>query len=89
MSELLNCGTHGQQPKTYVCKHIIKSMESGVGVGFLWSVTDGEYDAICHKCNQLSEQQWQEQQNELGRLLCLGCFKVAAKINDADLGRVN
>lgn len=89
MSELLTCGTHGKQPETFVCKHIIKSMKTGIEVGFLWSVKDGDYDAICHKCNELSAQQWQQQQNELGRLLCLGCFKVAAEINGADLGRVN
>ncbi len=85
MSEYLNCGTHGKQPATFVCCHISKSMKTGNAVGFYWSKTDGDYDAICEECNELSDQQWDAQKADLVNLLCLGCFKVAANLNDVKI----
>jgi formylmethanofuran dehydrogenase subunit E len=84
MSQMLECGTHGKQPATYVCKHIVESLQSGREVGFYWSLENGEYDAICEACNDLSENQWEKQQADLGRLLCLGCFKDAAALNGTE-----
>jgi len=85
MSNMLICGTHGEQPETFVCKHIVQSMKTGKEVGFYWSNNDDTYDAICNSCNNLSEAQWEQDQAKLGRLLCLGCFKVAAELNGVEI----
>lgn len=88
MTNYLSCGTHGKQPETAVCKHIVKAMKTGKEVGFYWSVENQEYDAVCEKCNKLSDEQWLSQQNDLIRLLCLGCFKVAAGHHGIEIGEV-
>ncbi|VAV91450.1 hypothetical protein MNBD_ALPHA06-1948, partial [hydrothermal vent metagenome] len=88
MSQMLTCGTHGEQPETFVCKHIVNSMKTGKEVGFFWSVDDGVYDAVCEKCNNMSDKKWQAKSADLGRLLCLGCFKVAAELNGAEIEEV-
>lgn len=88
MSEMINCGTHGQQPETFICKHILRSLKTGTEVGFYWSVEDGAYDAVCEKCNDLSDEQWQKRAPELIQVICLGCFKVAAGHNGVEVGEV-
>lgn len=88
MTDYLQCGTHGKQPETAVCKHIAKAMKTGKEVGFYWSVENQEYEAVCEKCNKLSDEQWVSQQNDLIRLLCLGCFKVAASHHGIEIEEV-
>ena len=41
----VTCGTHGKQPQTFVCRHIIESLKSGEPKGFWWSRgPDGVWD---------------------------------------------
>ncbi|PHS28304.1 MAG: hypothetical protein COA84_02070 [Robiginitomaculum sp.] len=88
MNAMLKCGTHGEQPETYVCKHIVQAMKTGNETGFYWSIEDGVYDAVCEKCNAMSDAKWQNRQTDLVRTLCLGCFKVAANHNGVDVEEV-
>lgn len=85
MSETLTCGTHGKQPATYVCTHIIDSLKTGEPVGFWWSVEDGDYTAICGECNEMSEAEWEQEAPKLIQILCKGCFMDAANMNDIDI----
>jgi len=77
----LKCGTHGRQPETFVCKHIIETVADGEPRGFFWSVEDGTYEALCAACNTLSADDFAEQVEELVRPLCFGCFRDAAEVN--------
>jgi hypothetical protein len=82
----VTCGTHGEQPQTFVCVHIIESMKNGEAKGFWWSRgEDGVWDAVCDVCNGLS----QEAFDALGPgnigVICLGCFEDAAALNEIEL----
>ncbi len=85
MSEMLHCATHGEQKVTLVCKHIPAAMKTGEAAGFYWSNEGGEYDAICEECNELSDKEWQAQQEELVTAICLGCFTAAALANGVEM----
>ncbi|MBL4595982.1 MAG: hypothetical protein JKX99_05330 [Robiginitomaculum sp.] len=85
MSKQLHCATHGTQPASYVCTHIVKAMQTGELAGFFWGMKDGEYDALCEVCNDMSPAEWVAQQEKLLNVLCLGCFKVAADQHGIEL----
>ncbi|MEL6371314.1 MAG: hypothetical protein AAFY84_07050 [Pseudomonadota bacterium] len=81
----IKCGTHGEQETTFVCVHIIETLKDGVPRGFLWNHVDGDFQAICENCNNLSEEEFYAQEAELIQLLCYGCFRDAAAINGVDI----
>jgi hypothetical protein len=49
----ISCVTHGQQPATFVCQHIVLGLKDGNPRGFniLDSESEDAYpDACCHEC---------------------------------------
>lgn len=82
----VTCGTHGEQPQTFVCVHIIESLKSGEPAGFWWSrEPDGTYDAVCSACNALSQEAFDALGPKNIKTLCLGCFEDAAALNEVDI----
>ena len=82
----VNCGTHGRQPLTYVCVHILESLRTGEPKGFWWSRgEDGVWDAVCSDCNALSQEDFEALGPENIEVVCLGCFEDAAALNEIEL----
>lgn len=82
----VTCGTHGKQPQTFVCVHIIESVKTGDPKGFWWSRgEDGVWDAICDECNNLSQDAFDALGADNIGVICLGCFEDAAALNEIDL----
>lgn len=77
----LKCGTHGRQKQTYVCKHIIETLEDGEPRGFYWDYSENAHEAICKACNDLDEVAFQKAMTDTMRELCYGCFREAAAMN--------
>ncbi len=81
----LQCGTHGEQDETVVCRHIIDTLQDGEPRGFVWNRADGEFQALCTACNALSDDAFAAAEAEIIRLLCFGCFQDAAALNGVDI----
>ena len=50
----VRCASHGDQPQTLVCQHIVQGLVDRQRVGFFWSVDDPNNprgDAWCSDCN--------------------------------------
>ncbi|MEO1243947.1 MAG: hypothetical protein AAFX54_18715 [Pseudomonadota bacterium] len=82
----VTCGTHGEQPQTFVCVHIIESVKDGEPKGFWWSRSeDGIWDAVCDACNNLSQEAFDALGPDNIGIICLGCFEDAAALNEIEL----
>lgn len=82
----INCDTHGRQPETFVCVHIIEAVRSGEPKGFWWSRSeDGVWDAVCDGCNKLNQDAFDRLGPDNIKIICLGCFEDAAALNDVEL----
>ena len=87
MVKTIPCATHGKQPETFVCVHILEGVKSGTPTGFWWSVTqDGVWDAVCTECNNLSQEEFEALGPKNIAVVCLGCFEDAAALNEVELG---
>ena len=83
----VTCGTHGEQPQTFVCTHIVEALKEGEPCGFWWSRgEDGVWDAVCTDCNNQTQEAFTALGKENIKLICLGCFEDAAALNEIDLG---
>jgi len=83
----VTCGTHGKQPQTFVCVHIIEALRQGAPNGFWWSrAEDGIWDAVCNDCNNLSQEEFDKLGADNIGIVCLGCFEDAAALNEVELG---
>ena len=83
----LECGAHGAQAESIVCRHIAESLETRVATGFFWSALQDtpRPDAWCALCeNRLlaAGGEWTEElADEAGlRPLCGGCYDEARQI---------
>jgi len=85
MSDIIKCGTHGKQETTFVCAHIIQSLKDGEERGFCWNKSDGDFQALCSVCNDLSEDEFQKIQADIVNALCFGCFQDAAALNGIEI----
>ncbi|MEM8935575.1 MAG: hypothetical protein AAGC77_04130 [Pseudomonadota bacterium] len=86
MTATITCPAHGSQPETFVCVHIIEGMEAGEARGFWYSKNpDGVYDAVCGACDALSQDDFDALGPENIKVICFGCFKEAAALNDIDI----
>ena len=84
--DMIKCGTHGRQPLTYVCRHIIDGLKTGAPKGFWWSRSeDGVWDAVCNECNALGQAEFDALGPGNIGVICLGCFEDAAALNDVEL----
>ena len=82
----VTCGTHGTQPQTFVCVHIVEALKTGEPCGFWWSrAEDGVWDAVCTDCNNLSQEAFDALGADNIKIICLGCFEDAAALNEIDL----
>ena len=81
----IHCGTHGKQEQTYVCRHIVETVEDGQPRGFYWNKSDDEFQAICEACNNMSDEEFHAAEPENIRVLCFGCFQDAAALNGVDI----
>ena len=82
----VTCGTHGEQPQTFVCRHIIEALKKGESTGFWWSRSEeGVWDAICNECNNLSQEDFDRLGSDNIGVICLGCFEDAATLNEVEL----
>ncbi len=84
MAKLI-CDTHGEQNQTLVCVHVIATLQDGEPRGFHWNQSDGDYQAICSDCNELTPEQFLAAEEEIVRELCFGCFEEAAALHGIDL----
>jgi hypothetical protein len=82
------CGEHGEQPRTYVCDHIVQTLRDRRPRGFFFDAdSDQEYpDAWCGQCDEMLHAAGGEWTEELGttahvRLLCARCYLTAKAIN--------
>jgi len=81
----VTCGTHGEQPQTFVCVHIVDAVKAGEPSGFWWSRgEDGIWDAVCDNCNNLSQAAFEALGPDNIKVICLGCFEDAAALNEIE-----
>ena len=86
MSRRVQCDEHGEDTAAFVCTHILDTLRDREPRGFLWLRDDGgEYSAICQDCNESTDEEWEEMSSDVIRLVCLGCFKKAASLNDVSI----
>lgn len=84
----VECSEHGKQQETFVCQHIIETLEDGKARGFWWA-NDPENprpDAWCSECEkkvQASNGEWNDENEAFAgvKLLCGACYDRAKEIN--------
>ncbi len=81
MAENIQCGTHGEREKTYVCAHLLGD---GVGLGFNRKEPTADEpfpDAWCDDCELIraAHDGWNDESEKLTNisLLCSGCYEQA------------
>lgn len=81
------CSTHGIQPSTFVCNHIVLGLASGYAVGFWWSREDPSErpDVWCTECEErlrLTNGEWTDTNVAAAyvRLLCGACYDAAKRL---------
>jgi hypothetical protein len=82
------CDTHGEQQATFVCQHIVQSLQDGKARGF-WTADNPDNprpDAWCTECEAVVQQnngQWDEKEEEFAKvtLLCGACYDKVIEIN--------
>ena len=87
--ETVTCTTHGVQPSTFVCQHLVATLTSREAIGFWWSRDDDSErpDAWCTACrDQLAStnQEWTAETVQFAhpKLLCGGCYDLAYEISE-------
>lgn len=84
----VECVTHGAQPATYVCRHVVETLRDGRARGF-WCAHDPgnpRPDAWCSDCEARLQQtggEWNEENGSMAgvTLLCAACYDRAREIN--------
>jgi NADH:ubiquinone oxidoreductase subunit D len=90
LSETITCSEHGESETTIVCQHIAETLADDSPRGFRWSIDeDGEHQATCDTCSDMTDEAWEQRQVELGRVLCFGCYKRAASLNGVKIESVH
>ena len=89
--ETVECCTHGEQQATFVCRHIVQSLEDNRARGFWWSSESderGRPDAWCSKCEEVVAKSggWDEESEKFAgvSLLCGSCYDEAKELNFDD-----
>jgi len=87
MSDKVRCTTHGEAEATYVCCHIVDTLDTGTPVGFHWPADTGlsRPDAWCSECEQVRVSEggdWTDTAMEFVQMsvLCGGCYDRAKAI---------
>src|SRR5258708_3716582 len=93
MTDKIQCETHGECGKTYVCTHLVGE-SAGLGFNCDEPDTDNPFpDAWCDNCEliRLAHGDWTDESHKLAKisLLCSGCYERARICNtrpDVTLG---
>jgi hypothetical protein len=87
MAGKIKCEIHGTQDESFVCRHIVESLRTGVPVGFHWSKnsTSQHPDAWCTACNEARVKAGGDWTDALYaildiKLLCGACYDHAKDI---------
>ncbi len=86
LSDKVRCATHGEQEATYVCQHIVGTLDSEQAVGFHWPADTGmsRPEAWCTECERVrdAEGDWTETAMKFAgvSVLCGGCYDRAKAI---------
>lgn len=86
MNAPVQCARHGAAEASFVCSHIVETIDDGVARGFSWAVDEeGDHQSLCddchHKSHAMTDAQWEDHVAATGRILCLKCFWRAWEIN--------
>lgn len=78
-SDKIQCATHGESEKTYVCMHLLKE-STGLGFNCGEPTTENPFpDAWCDNCEiiRAAHGGWNEESEKLAKisLLCSGCYE--------------
>jgi hypothetical protein len=83
-----NCSQHGTQPETFVCQHLVDSLQTGERVGMCWSRESDQArpDAWCLACEERREAGGGEWTSEVlnhtrVKLLCGACYDTTKAQN--------
>ena len=84
----VECAEHGAQQATYVCRHVVESLRTGVPTGFWWA-DDPENprpDAWCSACEEKVQStggEWTGESESFAgvTLLCGAYYDEAKKLN--------
>jgi Uncharacterized protein conserved in bacteria (DUF2199) len=81
MSDTIQCSTHGETQRTFVCMHLLGS-SAGLGFNRNEPTTDKPFpDAWCDNCELIraTHNGWNEESEKLTKisLLCSGCYERA------------
>jgi hypothetical protein len=84
----IQCETHGLQQETFVCQHLVQSLQTGIYCGF-WCAEDPDNprpDAWCNVCEELVNKVggWNDESEAFAgiKLLCGACYDRAKAINE-------
>ena len=84
----VHCRVHGEQPETFVCQHIVMSLNATQQVGFWWADDPGNPhpDAWCTTCNEVLKEEngeWNDRSESFAdiKLLCGQCYERARQLN--------
>ena len=82
MKNEIICERHGKSNPTYVCEHILLSLQDNQTRGFHWHKDDDdELQAFCEWCWNADDDEWKASGSGNCKLLCLECFKQVALLN--------
>jgi hypothetical protein len=88
--EPIRCEKHGMQRRAFVCRHIVDTFQDRKPRGFVWKRdSEGEYEALCRVCSQVSPAEWERIGADVGRALCLKCFAEVGAYNGVDWGEAS
>ncbi|MDX1757165.1 MAG: hypothetical protein R3175_14000 [Marinobacter sp.] len=86
----VECCKHGRQQATFVCQHIVQSLQDGKPRGFWWSQESPDNprpDAWCSECEEVVNRvgEWNDESEAFAgvRLLCGACYDRAKALNAA------
>ncbi len=78
----IDCDKHGSNEETFVCSHILETLQTKTPTGFHWILDEeGGVQAFCDACWNATDDEWAEMSGTVCRMICLNCLKNAATIN--------
>lgn len=88
MNNKVECVDHGLQDATYVCCHLVESLNTGQRVGFFY-VSEPRGDAWCASCEEIRIREggasgdWNDASEAFANvtLICGVCYDKVRKLN--------
>jgi len=84
----VQCSIHGEQEETFVCRHLVESLHTGIPVGFFFE-SEPRGDAWCSECEVVRLREggeggdWNERSEAFAeiRLICGRCYDEIKALN--------